>query len=185
MLGAVTSPKPGAQLEVSVTGGLTLGPFAAQVDRLGVALDLVPPARPTGARSATSTSQFAFKPPNGLGFVVDAGPVVGGGYVSFDWEKGEYAGILDLEVSGTFAIKAIGILATKMPDGRPGFSMLLIITAEFSPIQLGYGFTLNGVGGAIGINRTMDQQFLSNGIHTGRPGVDRCSRRTRWPTRPR
>ena len=54
-----------------------------------------------------------------------------------------------------------------MPDGKPGFSMMLIITAEFPPIQLGYGFTLNGVGGAVGINRTMDEDFLSNGIHTG------------------
>src|SRR5207247_450830 len=35
VLGASAAPQ-GAQLEVSVTGGLTLGPLAAQVDRLGV-----------------------------------------------------------------------------------------------------------------------------------------------------
>jgi hypothetical protein len=166
VLGAVTGPPAGAQIEVSVTGGLAIGPFAAQVDRLGVLVKLVKAADHKGALGDMDLA-FAFKPPNGIGFVVDAGPVTGGGYVSFDFEAGEYAGILDLEVAGTFAIKAIGILATKMPDGRTGFSMLLIITAEFSPIQLGYGFTLNGVGGAIGINRTMDQKFLSNGIHTG------------------
>ena len=166
VLGAVVAPQPGLDIEVSVTGGLTLGPFAAQVDRIGVKMDLVERADHKGALGDMDLV-FGFKPPNGLGFVVDAGPVKGGGYVSFDFEKGEYAGILDLEVADKFAIKAIGILATKMPDGRPGFSMLLIITAEFPPIQLGYGFTLNGVGGAIGINRTMNGEFLRDGIHTG------------------
>jgi hypothetical protein len=165
-LGGVTGPPAGASLEVSVTGGLTLGPIAAQVDRLGVATRLVEAADHKGALGDLDL-QFGFKPPNGLGFVVDAGPVKGGGYVGFDWEAGEYSGILQLEVADTFAIKAIGILATKMPDGRRGFSMVMIITAEFPPIQLGYGFSLNGVGGALGINRTMNRQFLTNGIHSG------------------
>lgn len=168
VLGATAAPQPAAQLEVSVTGGLTLGPLAAQVDRLGVAMNLVklPPDRHDGALGDMDLV-FGFKPPNGLGFVIDAGPVKGGGYVSFDFEAGEYAGILQLEVADEFAIKAIGILATKMPDGRTGFSLLMIITAEFPPIQLGYGFSLNGVGGALGINRTMNRQFLTNGIHSG------------------
>jgi hypothetical protein len=41
--------------------------------------------------------------------VVDAGPVVGGGYVFFDSDNEEYAGVLQLEFSGTFALKAIGL----------------------------------------------------------------------------
>jgi len=168
VLGASADPPPAAQLEVSVTGGLKLGPVAAQVDRLGVAMKLakLPPGQHHGALGDMDLV-FGFKPPNGLGFVIDAGPVKGGGFVSFDPEAGEYAGILQLEVADEFAIKAIGILATKMPDGRTGFSLLMIITAEFPPIQLGYGFSLNGVGGALGINRTMNRQFLTNGIHSG------------------
>lgn len=171
VLGATAGPPPGAKVEVSVTGGLTLGPVAAQVERLGVAMNLVklPEGRHDGALGDMDLV-FGFKPPNGLGFVVDAGPVKGGGYVSFDFEAGEYAGILELAVADTFAIKAIGILATKMPGGRTGFSLLMIITAEFPPIQLGYGFSLNGVGGALGINRTMNRQFLTNGIHSGALG---------------
>jgi hypothetical protein len=167
VLGAVTQPGPGLSLEVSVAGGLSLGPFAAQVDRIGVTLNFVERKSDHAGTLGDLDLVFGFKPPNGLGFVVDAGPVVGGGYVSFDTLTEEYAGILDLEVADLFAVKAIGVLSTKMPDGKPGFSMMLIITAEFPPIQLGYGFTLNGVGGAVGVNRTMDQQFLSNGIHTG------------------
>jgi hypothetical protein len=153
-------------LEATVTGGLTLGPFAAQVDRIGARLALEPRSDNSGSLGSFDLG-FGFRPPSGLGFVLDAGPVVGGGYILFDPENEEYAGILQLEFSGTFALKAIGLLTTKLPDGRKGFSMMLIITAEFSPIQLGYGFTLNGVGGALGLNRTMATEVLSSGIHSG------------------
>jgi hypothetical protein len=153
-------------LEATVTGGLTLGPFAAQVDQIGAKLALEPRSDNSGSLGAFDLG-FGFRPPSGLGFVLDAGPVVGGGYVSFDPDNEEYAGILQLELSGTFALKAIGLLTTKMPDGSKGFSMMLIITAEFSPIQLGYGFTLNGVGGALGLNRTMKTEVLRSGIHSG------------------
>ena len=153
-------------LEATVTGGLSLGPFNAEVDKIGAKLALKPKSDNSGNLGAFDLG-FGFRPPNGLGFVVDAGPVVGGGYVFFDPDNQEYAGVLELEFSGTFALKAIGLLTTKMPDGSEGFSMMLIITAEFSPIQLGYGFTLNGVGGALGVNRTMDTAVLTTGIHSG------------------
>lgn len=59
-----------------------------------------------------------------------------------DTEKGEYIGALELSFQDLFDLKAVGIISTKLPDGSPGFSLLIIITAEFSPIQLGFGFTL-------------------------------------------
>ena len=57
VLGGTGGPPPGARLEVSVTGGLKLGPVAAQVQRMGVGMNLVklPPGRPT-AQWATWTS---------------------------------------------------------------------------------------------------------------------------------
>ena len=46
-----------------------------------------------------------------------------------------------------------------MPDGSKGFSLLIIMTADFGPgIQLGFGFTLLAVGGLVGLNRTMNLQ---------------------------
>lgn len=54
-----------------------------------------------------------------------------------------------------------------MPDGTEGFSLLIIITAEFIPIQLGFGFTLNGVGGILGLNRTMNLEPLRLGVFDG------------------
>jgi hypothetical protein len=46
--------------------------------------------------------------------------------------------------------------------------MLIIITAEFTPaFQLGYGFTLNAVGGLLGLNRTMLLDVLRESVRTG------------------
>ena len=106
------------------------------------------------------------KPPNGAGVVVDASMIKGGGYLYFDDEKGEYFGALELEFKELFTLKAVGIINTIMPDGSKGFSMLIIITAEFTPVQLGFGFTLSGVGGLLGIDRRADVEILRQGLRT-------------------
>ena len=54
-----------------------------------------------------------------------------------------------------------------MPDGSSGFALLILITAEFTPIQLGFGFTLNGVGGLLGLNHSTDVTALQVGVKTG------------------
>jgi hypothetical protein len=43
---------------------------------------------------------------------------------------------------------------------------VIVISAEFTPIQLGFGFTLLGVGGLVGINRTLDQDALRGAIRS-------------------
>ena len=108
----------------------------------------------------------SFKPPEGLGLSIDAGGIKGGGFLKFDSDKGEYFGAMELEFQELFSLKALGIINTKMPDGSKGFSLLIIITAEFTPIQLGFGFTLNGVGGLLGMNRTVRIDVLKEGIKT-------------------
>ncbi len=110
---------------------------------------------------------LGFKPPNGVGLAIDGGGFKGGGFLVFDSEKGEYAGGLELEFQGVVAVKAIGILNTKLPDGSAGYSLLILISAEFAPIQLGFGFTLIGVGGLLGVNHTADYEALRAGIHDG------------------
>jgi hypothetical protein len=152
----------GVPLEVSVALGVTLGPFQASVDRIGVKALLSFPDHDGNLGPADLSIKF--KPPNGLGISVDAGVVAGGGYISFDPDKGEYAGVLELSLADIVQVKVIGILDTKMPDGSPGYSLLLIITFDLPPIQLGFGFTLNGVGGIAGVNRTMSIDALHAGF---------------------
>lgn len=153
-------------IELSTAISAKLGPLAASVDRLGIKATLSFPGE--GGNLGPLNLGVGFKPPNGVGLAIDAGVVKGGGYLYLDFEKGEYAGALELVISDFLALKAIGLITTKNPDGSPGFSLLLIITAEFSPgLQLGYGFVLIGVGGLIGLNRTMRLQPLVEGVRTG------------------
>lgn len=153
------------ETSAAITGNL--GPLSASVERMGIETVL---SFSDGADKALGPIDLAlrFKPPNGVGLALDAGVVKGGGYLYLDYDKGEYAGALELTFTGLFAVKAIGIINTKMPDGSGGFSLLIIITAEFgTPIQLGFGFTLIGLGGLIGLNRTMMLEELAEGVRTG------------------
>ena len=108
--------------------------------------------------------QPSFKLPTGAGIVVDADVVKGGGFLYLDPDRGEYYGSLELEFKDLFTLKAIGILQTKNPDGTKGFSLLIIVTGEFTPVQLGFGFTLMGVGGLLGLNRGLRPQVLQEGL---------------------
>lgn len=145
--------------------GVQLGPLAATVDGIGVELRFVPV--PQGAPSGLLGDldlAFSFKPPEGAALAIEAGPVTGGGFLFFDPSKEQYAGGLHLEFE-TLTLNAIGLLTTRMPDGSRGFSLLVIIQASgFAPIQLGFGFSLTGVGGLLGINRTVDVDVLRAGV---------------------
>lgn len=142
-----------------------LGPITAVVDQMGVNVLISFPSGASG-RLGLADIDFKFAPPKGVGLSLDAGGFKGGGFLLLDHEKGEYAGALELEFKGLFSVKAIALINTKMPDGSKGFSLLIIITAEFTPIQLGFGFTLNGVGGIFGLNRRIEVQALVEGIRT-------------------
>jgi hypothetical protein len=71
--------------------------------------------------------------------------------------------VLELSIADVVTVKVIGVLDTILPDGSPGYSLLFIITFDLPPIQLGFGFTLNGVGGLGGVNRTMVISALQAG----------------------
>lgn len=140
-------------VEVSASFGVTLGPFAGSVDRMGVLLKL--------DLGGGKPVDFAFKAPNGIGLSLDAGIVKGGGYLSVD-ENG-YSGILELKMLAV-DVKAIALLNTNSPVG---FSLLLLIFGQFPAIQLSFGFTLTGVGGLIGVQHTASPPALSSALSAG------------------
>jgi hypothetical protein len=153
---------PDLRLSAGIDLDAKLGPLAVSTQGIGVYVNMAFERGNAGPFQIDG----GFKPPAGLGIVVDAGPVTGGGFLSFDHENGRYAGVLQLQIY-EIGLKAIGLLDTKLPGGEKGFSFLIIITAEFSPIQLGFGFTLNGVGGLAGIHRTIVTKEIQSGIRTG------------------
>ncbi|MFI7582062.1 DUF6603 domain-containing protein [Kocuria kalidii] len=153
-------------LVLEASGGIAanLGPFAMSVDRMGTRALLDFPHG--GGNLGPANLGFSFKPPTRIGLVIDAGVVKGGGFLAFEPEAGEYAGILELSF-GAISIKAIGILTTKLPSGADGWALLLLVFGEFTPIQLGYGFTLNGVGGIIGLQHGVSIDAIQSGLRTG------------------
>ncbi|HEU0077630.1 MAG TPA: DUF6603 domain-containing protein, partial [Longimicrobiaceae bacterium] len=172
---AASTTDPGASLVAAVSGSVRIGPLVATLDRVGVRAELipVPEDRPPGVLGRVDF-RFGFKGPSGVGLALEAGPVTGGGYLLADPDHGRYAGALELSF-GAVALAAVGLLDTRlpdgspirMPDGRPGFSLLIIISADFPPVQLGFGFTLNGVGGLVGIHRGARVEALQAGLRGG------------------
>jgi hypothetical protein len=152
-------------LEVSAALRGQLGPLQATVDRIGIKFLASFPA--AGGNIGPMQLDVGFKPPNGIGLSLEGGGFRGGGYLLLDPDRGEYAGALELEFQGIIHLKAVGILTTRAPDGSDMVSLLIIITAEFPPIQLGYGFTLLGVGGLLGLNRTVMFEVLRAGTRDG------------------
>ncbi len=161
-------PKDG-EIPVNISASIkgNFGPIQAVVENIGLSAIFSFPDNNRGNLGPLNAS-LGFKPPNGVGLAIDASAVKGGGYLFFDHDREEYAGALELVFSEWIALKAIGLITTKMPDGSKGFSMVIIITAEFgSGIQLGFGFTLLGVGGILGVNRVVNVEPLKEGVRTG------------------
>jgi hypothetical protein len=155
---------PAFEIPLGTDVQLLLGPFTAVVQEMGIKALIN--YQPSGGNLGVLDFGVDFKPPKGIGLSLETPTIQGGGYLFLDFEKGEYAGVAELTIKQMVAVKAIGIIQTQKPDGSPGFSFLLLITAEFKPIQLGFGFTLNGVGGLIAINRGMNLDALAAGVRT-------------------
>ena len=166
-----SSPSLLARVDLGIQA--KLGPVSLVIDRMGMAalitsykrqdlLALPPGTDPPVLGNLDVDLRFA--PPQGVGISIDASAITGGGYLFFDADKEEYAGVLQLQI-GNIQLHAIGLLTTKMPDGSKGFSLIVSITAQgFQPIQLGFGFRLSGIGGLIGVNRTVAVDVLRSGL---------------------
>ena len=149
--------------EMSVALSLQLGPVFMSIDRLGFQFNVAFPD--SGGNLVFADLSVGPALPRGVGITVESAAVTGGGFLFLDQEHGQYAGVVQLAFEGGISVKALGLIATRLPDGSKGFSLLVIITVEnFTPIQLGLGFKLTGIGGLLAINRTFDENVLRDGI---------------------
>lgn len=105
---------------------------------------------------------------NKLGILVDAGPVRGGGYLGSNLATNEYSGALQLKVLG-IAVFAFGVYR-KDPGKDPSFVAMIGIRLPFPGIQLGFGFSVSGFGGLVGINRRADTDMLRERLAAGTSG---------------
>lgn len=158
---AIRAPQGQSKVKVDIGTNIKgdLGVIAFNVDNIGLGLTL-------GLHEGNAGPfdiKLGFKPPTGIGVAINASAVKGGGFLNYDEATWTYTGGLELAFS-KISFSAIGIVSTKLPGGKPGYALLIIISAEFTPIQLGMGFTLNGIGGILGLNRTMNPDVLRTGI---------------------
>ncbi|MFL5336529.1 MAG: DUF6603 domain-containing protein, partial [Geminicoccaceae bacterium] len=76
-----------------------------------------------------------------------------------------YSGVLQLQFV-ELALQAFGLITTQVA-GRSGYSLLALVDAEFPPVQLGWGITLNGVGGLVAVNRSASTEALHAALKAG------------------
>ena len=158
--------------ELSTSVSAKIGPVVARVERFGVQLKVTTPQDPAQANAGLLDLDFGIRLPDGVGVAVDAkGIVSGGGFLFHDKAQQLYGGALELTLKGRITLKAFGLLATTLPDGSPGYSLLVFITAEgFRPYPLGMGFMLRGIGGMLGIHRRFDEVAMRAGLANGALG---------------
>ncbi|MCU0602419.1 MAG: hypothetical protein MUC33_07140 [Desulfobacterales bacterium] len=149
--------------EVSATIAASIGPVRAVLDRVGIASALT--FTEAGGSLGVADLDIGFKPPGGVGLSIDEAVVTGGGFLAFDPDRGQYAGVVELSMEGGIAVKGLGLIATRLPNNVKGFSLLIAITAEgFQPVPLPLGFRLTGIGGLLAVNRTFDEAALAAGL---------------------
>lgn len=154
-LALVRADGDSSQIRLALTLGVRvgIGPGVVRVQGLGVTLRVATDARSRGALGPLDIETNAAIP-DGAWLELDAAGVYGGGFLRHV-ATGRYVGVLDVDALGVRAAAA-GVLDTS----AGGYSFVATIGAEFSPVQLGLGFTLDGVGGLIGIHRRVDTDAL-------------------------
>lgn len=142
------SPRADALRFTASFGASLLGLAEATVEGVGTELKLAP-----GGVTATPV------PASGVALVLALGPAKGSGYL--EHRDGRYGGSLALSL-GLVEVKAFGVL------GTDPVSLLAVLSAEFTPpIELGLAFTLNAVGGILGINYAIDHAGLAAAVQAG------------------
>ena len=159
----------GGYLKVLSTFTTKLGPVIVKVENTGLGMEVKMPDR-EGDLGTTDVS-FGFTPPKGVALRIDSEIISGGGFLELDFENHRYAGVMSFKLAlekRDIGLVAIGLINTQLPNGEKGFSMLVSISVFFSPaIPLSFGFTLNAVGGLVGIYRTMKVDILRERIQNG------------------
>ncbi len=162
-IGAGAAEDEDSKLEIVLRLSLSLKLFAltAVVDQIGFRTAL----RSTdqgGRLGLFDDPEFGFVPPKGIGIQVGGAGVRGGGFLFFDPDNDEYAGVLALEFLGV-TLKVVGLIKTNL-DASPSFSLLLVGSVEGLRIAIFAGGFLTGIGIIFGMHRTMSVPALQSGI---------------------
>ena len=134
-------------LEADTSFSAQIGPVYFRLDQLGlmVTLDESKPPEERNLRFVDLHAGVKF--PRGIAVHVDTRCVAGGGSILHDPDQGHLLRHPRPAPSAAVSrCKAIGLIATKNPDGTKGFSLIVIVTVELATgYPLGMGFFLAGL----------------------------------------
>ncbi len=159
ILDAARSPIAAARLaQVDLDGGFTLGPAGVSLTAPIATVRPDPAAAADAARAA-----LAHLPISGFGTSLDLGPVQVSGAGYLDPSRRAAGALLSAELG--FARADLALLL----DAADDVAVLGLLRAAFRPtgIQLGLGFSLDAVGGLVGVNRTVDGDAMRRRIADG------------------
>ena len=152
-------------LTLGSTFALDFGNFKMMFENLGISFD-INFLKPDGGIGDFDFSG-SFKFPNGIGISIDTPVLKGAGIISYDKTEGTLFSAMSLEMLKKFTVGCIVDADLGVKDGHY-FSLVALISTSFSPgIPLGMGFSLNGVGGCLGLNRMYDADAVSGGVRSG------------------
>jgi hypothetical protein len=143
----------GAAFRILLSGGLSFGPFTADLTDIGLGLRMAPPGGSAPGNLGPLDLTLEFVPPRGWGIFLDADVVSGGGYLAVDSSGSQYLGAVAVSV-GTISVQGVGVLNTRPPGG--GWSLIALADVSGLAIQLGFGIEITGMGVLVGVNRTMN-----------------------------
>jgi hypothetical protein len=160
---------PTTSIQAGLSFSAQIGPVLARVDRIGMKLALDFPDDQAHANLHFANLDVGFLAPAGVGLAVDSEQVKGGGFLFHDEARHQYAGVMELSLSGIIALKAIGLLSTRLPDGSKGYSLLVLVTGQTarpggSLLELPMGWRLTGIGGLLALHRTVDKDAVRAGL---------------------
>ncbi|MBX3331759.1 MAG: hypothetical protein KF722_15230, partial [Nitrospira sp.] len=106
--------------------------------------------------------KMAWLPPEAIGADLTLDFASGGGALA-DFGNGSLGGALSLDLK-FITINAFAVLQTRPPLS---FVILMSVRFPYPGIQLGFGFSLTGIGGLVGINRRLDARAIEAAILDG------------------
>lgn len=148
-----------------ISGSLSIGPFFASVERLGLEASLRYCADRSGNLGLLDFG-VGVAPPKGIALALDLPGIRAGGYLEYAADDGHLAGLLSVDIVDLFSLSAYGLLE----QADFGYSFVGALFLDGFNIPLPLGFTLEGAGGLLGIHRTMNVDALRAGVRSGDVG---------------
>ena len=159
---AIASRPGGLGISIGTELGFTVGPVDLRAKGLGLDAAVSTAA---GGRLGLGDVTLSPTAPVKVAIAINAPAVTGGGELTRDPVNHRYGGALAVRI-GPVGATAATVIETDLPPPVT-YSFAAAISATFPAIQLGAGFTLDGLGGLLMLHRAPDVDAIRAALRTG------------------